>query len=170
MLTPDCRRTTHVLVPVDDRGIVGRRRWAHCRDKMHGMLEALARAAAYAHGRSLHRAHSLGSQAVPLSPPTTQNQHHHTNTHTHTHMLPRPPLPLPRSVQYLLGLAHGCWVVSYQWVDACLERAGWVAERNYQAQVGGAAVAVHVVTTGAWGWSCGVSRDATCRPAALRAS
>ncbi|KAL4457738.1 hypothetical protein ABPG75_012603 [Micractinium tetrahymenae] len=39
-----------------------------------------------------------------------------------------------RSVQYLLGLAHGCWVVSYQWVDACLSKGGWVAERNYQAQ------------------------------------
>lgn len=46
------------------------------------------------------------------------------------------PLPALRSVQYLLGLAHGCWVVSYQWVHACLARAGWVAERNYQAQVG----------------------------------
>lgn len=38
-------------------------------------------------------------------------------------------------MQYLLGLAHGCWVVSHGWMDACLEAGAWVPEAHYEAKV-----------------------------------
>ena len=39
------------------------------------------------------------------------------------------------SVQYLLALAHGCWVLGHGWVDACLEARQWLPERQYEAKV-----------------------------------
>ncbi|PRW56179.1 hypothetical protein C2E21_5041 [Chlorella sorokiniana] len=39
-----------------------------------------------------------------------------------------------RSMQYLLALAHGCWVVGHGWVDACLEAGHWLPERQYEAR------------------------------------
>ena len=36
---------------------------------------------------------------------------------------------------YMLGLAHGCWVVSYSWVQECLAHRRWVPEKNYQVKV-----------------------------------
>ena len=38
-------------------------------------------------------------------------------------------------MQYLLGLAHGCWVVGHGWVEACLDAGGWVGEKQYEAKV-----------------------------------
>lgn len=43
----------------------------------------------------------------------------------------------PCSVQYLLALAHGCWVVTHQWVEACLAAGQLVDEAAYEAKVGG---------------------------------
>lgn len=53
-----------------------------------------------------------------------------------------------RSMQYLLALAHGCWVLSYGWVDACLEAGAWVPERGYEIKVCAWGVGVGVAAQG----------------------
>lgn len=55
-------------------------------------------------------------------------------------------------MQYLLGLAHGCWVVGHGWVEACLDAGGWVGEKQYEAKVC-LLKGCGVVWMGAW-WGC----------------
>jgi hypothetical protein len=38
-------------------------------------------------------------------------------------------------MQYLLGLAHGCWLVSDAYVAACLQAGAWVDQAIYEAMV-----------------------------------
>lgn len=52
-------------------------------------------------------------------------------------------------MQYLLALAHGCWVVGHGWVDACLEAGHWLPERQYEARVSLAASSDALILTSA---------------------
>jgi hypothetical protein len=39
-----------------------------------------------------------------------------------------------RSMKYMMGVARGCWVVSYAWLDACLAAGSWVPEKNFEVK------------------------------------
>ena len=39
------------------------------------------------------------------------------------------------SAHYLNALAHGCWVLSYAYLSACLDAGQWLPEKPYQAWV-----------------------------------
>ncbi len=49
---------------------------------------------------------------------------HITRTTLHIHV-----------TQVLLGIAHGAWLVSSAWLDACVTSASWVEETPYLVDV-----------------------------------
>lgn len=110
------RRTTHVLVPVNNHGLHPTRRWAGGRVggiAVVALCEAgitLLEDAANTHANSF-KAHSLHAFLVPFL------------------------CCAFCSMQYLMALAHGCWAVSHEWVGACLEAGKWVPERHFEAKV-----------------------------------
>jgi Zinc finger, C3HC4 type (RING finger) len=37
-----------------------------------------------------------------------------------------------RTLKYMFGVLKGCWIVSYQWIEACIEANCWVDERDFE--------------------------------------
>ena len=131
--TVACRNTTHVLVPVNDHGTLKARR---CGGPWHRRL-LLFRVKSGGAGPLPIPVHPsrLSSPTPLLCPNPIPASCVLPTGHPHARRPAAPPAAC--SLHYLLALAHGCWVLSHQWVEACLERGGWVSEKQYQARVGG---------------------------------
>lgn len=39
-----------------------------------------------------------------------------------------------RSLKYFLGLVHGCWLVSWAWLEACSKAGAWLPETPFQVK------------------------------------
>ncbi|KAJ8417960.1 hypothetical protein AAFF_G00136690 [Aldrovandia affinis] len=37
-----------------------------------------------------------------------------------------------RTLNVLLGIARGCWILSFEWILCCLEHRRWISEEPYE--------------------------------------
>uniref|UniRef100_A0A4W5L1W2 BRCA1 associated RING domain 1 n=1 Tax=Hucho hucho TaxID=62062 RepID=A0A4W5L1W2_9TELE len=44
--------------------------------------------------------------------------------------------PMPTTLSTLLGLLNGCWVLNFNWVEACLQADSWIVESDHEAGAG----------------------------------
>lgn len=54
---------------------------------------------------------------------------------TVTHVITRPSstdMRAPRTLKYLQAVQAGCWIVSYEWIEACSTHSQWVAEDAFE--------------------------------------